>query len=242
MAHTTQSLVHQAGDRLFVTSVDISNRFGRRHDDVLKAIRNLDCSPEFSLRNFAESEYTTERGKTYPLYEITRDGFVFLCMGFTGHQAALWKERYIAAFNALEQALRQPAVAAPAPCPVLPGLKMTRHKERLALEMFVAGHNIADIGKALGISRSTASLVLYGKYQFSLGAGAPECGDELIEAVAARHLAVEQARLAAMQERIAQRYLNNAHNARLALALGQVGAQMQSAPVKALAAPEGGAA
>jgi len=105
----SHQLVHQTGDRLFVTSLDISNRFGKQHKDVLRAIENLDCSPEFSRRNFAPSEYTTDRGKTYPLYEITRDGFTFLCMGFTGPHAALWKERYIAAFNAMEQALRQPA-------------------------------------------------------------------------------------------------------------------------------------
>lgn len=134
-----------------------------------------------------------------------------------------------------------PASAPAASGPALPGLKMNRHKERLVLEMFVAGHRIAEIGKALGISRSTASLALYGKYQFSIGAGEPECSDELIAAVAARHLAIELERLAAMQERIAQRYINNAHNARLALALGQVGKQMQQAPARALTAAEGGA-
>lgn len=40
------------------------------------------------------------------MYELTRDGFTFLCMGFTGSQAALWKERYIEAFNQMEAALR----------------------------------------------------------------------------------------------------------------------------------------
>lgn len=36
------------------------------------------------------------------MYEITRDRFVFLCMGFTGAAAAQWKERYINAFNQME--------------------------------------------------------------------------------------------------------------------------------------------
>lgn len=40
---------------------------------------------------------------------ITRDGFVFLAMGFTGKEAAQWKEAYIEAFNAMEAALQQPA-------------------------------------------------------------------------------------------------------------------------------------
>ena len=135
---------------------------------------------------------------------------------------------------------------APAPLPTaaptlaLPGLKMNRHKERLLMERFVAGEAIADAARALGISRTTASLVLYGKYQFSYGSGEVECSDELIAAVAARHLAIEQERLAAMQERMAQRYLQTANNAKLALALGEVGQQLQQAPRLALAAQKGG--
>ena len=243
MAHVIQPLVHQAGDRLFVTSQEISHRFGKQHKDVLRAIRELDCTPEFNQRNFAPVEYRDGKGEKRPSYEITRDGFVFLCMGFTGHQAALWKERYIAAFNALERALREPATSTASPVPTgaaLPGLKMNRHKERLLFERFVAGENITNAAKALGISRTTASLTLYGKYQFPLGAGAPECSDELIAAVAARHLAIEQERLAATQARAAQRYLQNAHNAKLAMALGKVGEHLQLAPVQALAAPKGG--
>lgn len=118
---------------------------------------------------------------------------------------------------------------------------MTRQKERLALEMFVAGDDIATIGKHLGISRTTASLVLHGKYQFSLGSGAPECSRELIAAVAARHLAVEQARLATIQERAAQRYLSTANNQALAVALDEVGRHLQQAPALALGVLKGGA-
>ncbi|MEY4593576.1 MAG: hypothetical protein RIR18_2471, partial [Pseudomonadota bacterium] len=101
-----QQLVHQNGERLFVTSIDISNRFGKQHKDVLRAIENLDCSLEFGQRNFAPSSYNNSQNKAQPMYEITRDGFTFLCMGFTGPQAALWKERYITAFNEMEMALR----------------------------------------------------------------------------------------------------------------------------------------
>ncbi len=102
----SQQLIHQTGDRLFVTSLDISNRFGKQHKDVLRAIRDLECSSEFNRRNFALVEYSDAKGEKRPAYELTRDGFVFLCMGFTGPQAALWKERYIQAFNDMEAALR----------------------------------------------------------------------------------------------------------------------------------------
>ena len=45
-----------------------------------------------------------------PAYEITRDGFVYLCMGFTGKQAAKWKEAYIHAFNELEREIQRPTL------------------------------------------------------------------------------------------------------------------------------------
>lgn len=104
-------LIHQNGERLFVSSLDISNHFGKQHKDVLRAIRDLDCSESFNRRNFALVEYQDAKGEKRPAYEITRDGFVFLCMGFTGPQAALWKERYIDAFNRMEAALRVQAPA-----------------------------------------------------------------------------------------------------------------------------------
>lgn len=114
-------LIHQNGERLFVTSLDISNRFGKQHKDVLHAIRTVDCSEEFGRRNFAPSSYNNSQNKAQPMFEITRDGFVFLCMGFTGPQAALWKERYITAFNEMEAALRTPAI--PADPLAIPGIR-----------------------------------------------------------------------------------------------------------------------
>jgi phage regulator Rha-like protein len=42
-------------------------------------------------------------------YTMTRDGFTFLAMGFTGKKAAGFKEAYIQAFNRMEQELQAPA-------------------------------------------------------------------------------------------------------------------------------------
>lgn len=81
------------------TSRDIAETFGKQHKDVLKRIQALDCTPEFTERNFAPSEYIDPTGRALTEYRITRDGFAFLCMGFTGAKAALWKERYIGHFN-----------------------------------------------------------------------------------------------------------------------------------------------
>ena len=81
------------------TSNQIAAHFNKRLDTVLRAIRKLECSAEYRLRNFAESSYRNEQGKEQPCYRLTRDGFVFLAMGFTGKDAAQWKEAYITAFN-----------------------------------------------------------------------------------------------------------------------------------------------
>ena len=93
------------------TSLHVAEHFGKRHDDVIKRIRALDCSPEFNARNFADVEYVDGKGEKRPYYRMTRDGFTFLCMGFTGKRAAAWKEAYINAFNQLEAQL-QPATPA----------------------------------------------------------------------------------------------------------------------------------
>ncbi|EAR7072190.1 transcriptional regulator [Salmonella enterica] len=93
--------------RAVTTSVAVAEYFRKMHKDVLKKIDNLDCSTEFTERNFAPSEYTDSTGRKLPMYQITKNGFVFLVMGFTGKKAAAFKEAYIAEFDRMENELRQ---------------------------------------------------------------------------------------------------------------------------------------
>ena len=65
------------------TSILIAEKFGKQHKHVLQMIGNLECSQEFSQRNFAPRDYVDARGKPRPMYEVTRDGFLILAMGFT---------------------------------------------------------------------------------------------------------------------------------------------------------------
>lgn len=107
-------LVSNKDGQLLTTSKVVADTFGKIHRDVMRSINNLDCSEEFRVRNFAQSTYTSPQNKTLDCYDITRDGFSFLCMGFTGKEAAEWKEKYISAFNQLEDTLiskSKPSVA-----------------------------------------------------------------------------------------------------------------------------------
>ncbi|WP_106423296.1 Rha family phage regulatory protein, partial [Escherichia coli] len=93
--------------RAVTTSIAIAEFFGKRHERVLDKIRNLDCSAKFTEHNFVSSEYTDSTGRKLPMYQITKNGFVFLVMGFTGKKAAAFKEAYIAEFDRMEAELRQ---------------------------------------------------------------------------------------------------------------------------------------
>lgn len=92
-------LVTLAGDEPTTTSRKVASAFGKRHGDVIRAIKALDCSENFTERNFALSDYQDTKGRHLPMYNITKNGFMFLVMGFRGHKANAIKERYINAFD-----------------------------------------------------------------------------------------------------------------------------------------------
>ncbi|WP_226537767.1 Rha family transcriptional regulator, partial [Avibacterium paragallinarum] len=76
--------------------------FGKRHDNLLRILNNLDCSKEFSQLNFKAAKYIDEQGKKRPMYLMTQDGFTLLVMGFTGKKAMQFKEAYIKKFNQMK--------------------------------------------------------------------------------------------------------------------------------------------
>ncbi|EON9061680.1 Rha family transcriptional regulator [Escherichia coli] len=105
----TQPEIAIVDGQAVTSSLAVADFFSKRHDDVLKKIRILDCSPEFCARNFAETSILVRQPnggtRKLPCYQITRDGFAFLAMGFTGKRAARFKEAYINAFNQMEKSL-----------------------------------------------------------------------------------------------------------------------------------------
>ena len=92
-----------------VSSRTIAEVFNKPHARVLHAITQLEASPQFAQTNFRLGEYKDANGQMRPEVAMTRDGFAFLCMGFTGAKAAQWKEKFLAAFNQMEQSLLKQA-------------------------------------------------------------------------------------------------------------------------------------
>ncbi|GEM_PF-2152333 len=100
-------------NQLTTTSLKIAERFGMEHKNVLAKIKKLEIPADFGRLNFKPSNYLNEQGKIQPCYEITRDGFTLLAMGFTGKKAMKFKIDFINAFRAMETELmnRKPTFA-----------------------------------------------------------------------------------------------------------------------------------
>lgn len=90
---------------VFTTSLSVANVFEKRHSDILAQIREFP-KDDFTERNFPFSEYTDSTGRKLPCYNLTRDGFCLLVMGFTGQKAYKWKIEFIEAFNKMEAMIK----------------------------------------------------------------------------------------------------------------------------------------
>ncbi len=70
-----RDLVMVNDGQVVTTSLKVAERFGKRHDNVIKAIRGLDCSPEFHALNFEEMIVDVDIGKgarrKSPAFRIT---------------------------------------------------------------------------------------------------------------------------------------------------------------------------
>ncbi|MBG6240451.1 MAG: hypothetical protein EKE12_01055 [Candidatus Symbiopectobacterium sp. Clec_Harlan] len=130
------------------TSKDVADYFGKRHDNVLRAIDSLDCSANFHALNFEEMFSSIEIGngatRDSKIFTMTKDGFVFLVMGFTGKKAAAFKEAYIAEFNRMEARLS----SAVQPAPTRHKTPDCRYRVQVTIWDDLLGGKLAFVGKA----------------------------------------------------------------------------------------------
>lgn len=90
-------------------SLMIAESFEKEHARVMRDIRDLDCSDDFRVGNFAESTYVNGQGREMPKFHMNRKGFTLLAMGYTGKRAMEFKEAYIEKFEQMEESLKQPS-------------------------------------------------------------------------------------------------------------------------------------
>jgi Rha family phage regulatory protein len=69
------------------TSLLVAEILEKNHKELLRDISNLLCSDDFRQRNFALSSYRTIQNKNLPMHIMTRNGFPFLVLGYTGEKS-----------------------------------------------------------------------------------------------------------------------------------------------------------
>ena len=111
-------LVYLKNNAAVCDSLQVAEKFGKRHDKLIAEIRRMygELIGKRTPRNggakfYFESTYEN-RGKRYPMFLMTRDGFSLLVMGFTGKNALEWKLQYIRAFNQMEKLIQEKSTAA----------------------------------------------------------------------------------------------------------------------------------
>lgn len=97
-------------EAVFCDTLQIAQVFEQEHKNVLQTIKNLPFS-DFNEQNFKLVSYKDSRGRKQPCYNLTRDGFSLLVMGFTGQKAYQWKIEFIKAFNTMEAKLKRQSVS-----------------------------------------------------------------------------------------------------------------------------------
>ena len=124
--------LYERNGQSFCDSLQVAETFGKQHKHILDSIRNeiegiSNFAADFSAANFVRTTYK-ERGKQYPMYLMTKDGFTFLVMGFTGKKAAKFKIAYINRFNAMESFIKS-LLTAKMEYPALTEAVMNAHDE-----------------------------------------------------------------------------------------------------------------
>ena len=93
-------------------SLLVSEKFNKRHDIVLRDIRKLEkelkeslTKEEFNLYRFEEIERIDSRNRKQIFYNMNRDFFLMLVMGYNTKEAYKIKHKFIQAFNFSENEL-----------------------------------------------------------------------------------------------------------------------------------------
>lgn len=111
----------QNSNQIFCTSLDVARVFNKQHKNVLRDVEKIlkdlrkigDLKDKLNFEQVVRISKTTnpKNGKLIerkmPMYNLTRDGFSLLAMGFTGTKALQWKIAFLNAFNQMEKFIKE---------------------------------------------------------------------------------------------------------------------------------------
>ena len=144
----------------------VAEAFGKSHKDILRSIGGLLAVLSADhKRNFAPMVIDVQIGsgavRKSTAYEITRDGFTLLAMGFTGSRALQFKLAYIDAFNAMESQLHAGNADAQRELSRLRAELMASSPVYSRLARYhAAGLSTAEIGVLMDMHRTTVGVHL----------------------------------------------------------------------------------
>lgn len=102
-----KQFVQNKGSKTITTSEIVAKVFGKLHKNVLRDIRGIleTGDDEFNRLNFELVEFIDKKGEKRPMFEMTKDGFLLLVMGYKTKKAMAIKIAYIKAFNFMQEQL-----------------------------------------------------------------------------------------------------------------------------------------
>ena len=176
-----QNFVQIQNSQIVTTSEFVAQAFGKEHKNLLARIEQIskEIKASFFELNFKPKAKQVKPGfgfRETKSYELTKDGFMLLVMGFTGKQAMAIKIAYIEAFNAMSKAILDLNNT------VSDGIKpaKTTADDRTGLRQAVA----ALVGRK-GIDYSSAYSMIHQRFNVEAIEDIP--ADKLPEAVAYAH-------------------------------------------------------
>lgn len=106
----TKQLVYSQKELVFTTSRILAQKFGKRHEHIVRKIDNLinDLDkikyPKNGVVKFNKIQ-EIYRGTTFDVYEMNRPAFSLVAMSFTGKKVLKWKVKFNEAFYEMEKAI-----------------------------------------------------------------------------------------------------------------------------------------
>lgn len=102
------ALVMNKNGKVFANSRDVAEYFGKLHKNVIRNIDSLIATSPSIATYFEPIELDVKVGfgvRKVRAFNMTRNGFTLLAMGFTGSEAMKFKLAYIKAYNEMEERL-----------------------------------------------------------------------------------------------------------------------------------------